>query len=135
MTLDKEDIYDIAKAVVKVIKDKGMMKNKSNNHASEKVVLQTLNAGDVFKAVGYEWIVLNQFKYHQTCFCIMRDFLGDTKPFDTCCNRWYPSRLRRHLQYIGYEIEDDCHHGVLQYMERDLMEQWRMKQVMIKFLY
>lgn len=121
MTLDKEDIYDIAKAVVKVIKDKGMMKNKSNNHVSEKVVLQTLNAGDVFKAVGYEWIVLNQFKYHQTCFCIMRDFLGDTKPFDTCCNRWYPSRLRRHLQYIGYEIEDNCHHDVLQYMERDLM--------------
>lgn len=121
MTLDKEDIYDIAKAVVKVIKDKGMMKNKSNNHASEKVVLQTLNAGDVFKAVGYEWIVLNQFKYHQTCFYIMRDFLGDTKPFDTCCNRWYPSRLRRHLQYIGYEIEDNCHHDVLQYMERDLM--------------
>lgn len=121
MTLDKEDIYDIAKAVVKVIKDKGMMKNKSNNHASEKVVLQTLNAGDVFKAVGYEWIVLNQFKYHQTCFCIMRDFLGDTKPFDTCCNRWYHSRLRRHLQYIGYEIEDNCHHDVLQYMERDLM--------------
>lgn len=59
MTLDKENIYDIAKAVVKVIKDKGMMKNKSNNHVSEKVVLKTLNAGDVFKAVGYEWIVLN----------------------------------------------------------------------------
>lgn len=122
MTLDKEDIYDIAKAVVKVIEDKDMMKNKSNNHASEKVVLQKLNAGDVFKAVGYEWIVLNQFKYHQTCFCIMRDFLCDTKPFDTCCNRWYPSCLRRHLQYIGYEIEDNCHHhDVLQYMERDLM--------------
>lgn len=121
MTLDKEDIYDIAKAVVKVIKDKGMMKNKSNNHAPEKVVLQTLNAGDVFKAAGYEWIVLNQLKYAQTCFCIMKDFLGDTKLFDTYCNRWHPSRLRRHLQYIGCEIEDNCHHDVLQYMERDLM--------------
>lgn len=121
MTLDKEDIYDIAKAVVKVIKDKGMMKNKSNNHAPEKVVLQTLNAGDVFKAAWYEWIVLNQLKYAQTCFCIMKDFLGDTKLFDTYCNRWHPSRLRRHLQYIGCEIEDNCHHDVLQYMERDLM--------------
>lgn len=121
MTLDKEDIYDIAKAVVKVIKDKDMMKNKFNHHAPEKVVLQTLNAGDVFKAAGYEWIVLNQLKYAQTCFCIMKDFLGDTKLFDTYCNRWYPSRLRRHLQYIGCEIEDNCHHDVLQYMERDLM--------------
>lgn len=121
MTLDKEDIYDIAKAVVKVIKDKGMMKNKSNNHASEKVQLLTLKPGDTFKVAGYEWIVLNQLKYAQTCFCIMKDFLGDTKLFDTYCNRWYPSRLRRHLQYIGYEIEDNCHHDVLQYMERDLM--------------
>lgn len=121
MTLDKEDIYDIAKAVVKVIKDKGMMKNKSNNHASEKVVLRTLNAGDVFKVAGYEWIVLNQFKVFKTCFCIMKDFLGDTKPFDTYCNRWEPSRLRHDLKYIGCEIEDNCHHDVLQYMERDLM--------------
>lgn len=121
MKLDKEDIYDIAKAVVKVIKDKGMMKDESNDHVSEKVVLQTLNAGDVFKAAGYEWIVLNQFKYRQTCFCIMRDFLGDTKPFDTYYSRWEPSRLRHDLKYIGYEIEDNCHHDVLQYMERDLM--------------
>lgn len=52
MTLEKEDIYDIAKAVVKVIKDKGMMKNKSNNHATEKVALQTLNAGDVLRQQG-----------------------------------------------------------------------------------
>lgn len=51
----------------------------------------------------------------------MKDFLGDTKLFDTYCNRWHPSRLRRHLQYIGCEIEDNCHHDVLQYMERDLM--------------
>lgn len=121
MTLDKEDIYDIAKAVVKVIKDKGMMKNKSNNHASEKVELQTLNAGDTFKVAGYEWIVLNQFKVFKTCFCIMKDFLGDTKPFDTYCNRWEPSRLRHDLKYIECEIEDNCYHDVLQYMERDLM--------------
>lgn len=31
MTLDKEDIYDIAKAVVKVIKDKDMMKSEEND--------------------------------------------------------------------------------------------------------
>ena len=103
MTLDKEDIYDIAKAVVKVIKDKGMMKNKSNNHASEKVQLQTLNAGDTFKVAGYEWIVLNQFKYAQTCFCIMKDFLGDTKPFDTYCNKWEPSRLRHDENAVKYD--------------------------------
>lgn len=121
MTLDKEDIYDIAKAVVKVIEDKDMMKSEENDCTSEKVELQTLNAGDTFKVAGYEWIVLNQFKYAQTCFCIMKDFLGDTKPFDTYCNRWEPSRLRHDLKYIGCEIEDNCHHDVLQYMERDLM--------------
>lgn len=121
MTLDKEDIYDIAKAVVKVIEDKDMMKSKENDCTSEKVELQTLNAGDTFKVAGYEWIVLNQLKYAQTCFCIMKDFLGDTKPFDTYCNRWEPSRLRHDLKYIGCEIEDNCHHDVLQYMERDLM--------------
>ena len=91
MTLDKEDIYDIAKAVVKVIEDKDMMKSKENDCTSEKVELQTLN------------------------------FLGDTKPFDTYCNRWESSRLRHDLKYIGCEIEDNCHHDVLQYMERDLM--------------
>ena len=48
-------------------------------------------------------------------------FLGDTKPFDTYCNRWESSRLRHDLKYIGCEIEDNCHHDVLQYMERDLM--------------
>ena len=121
MTLDKEDIYDIAKAVVKVIEDKDMMKSEENDCTSEKVELQTLNVGDAFKVAGYEWIVLNQFKYAQTCFCIMKDFLGDTKPFDTYCNRWESSRLRHDLKYIGCEIEDNCHHDVLQYMERDLM--------------
>lgn len=121
MTLDKEDIYDIAKAVVKVIEDKDMMKLEENDCTSEKVELQTLNAGDSFKVAGYEWIVLNQFKYAQTCFCIMKDFWGDTKPFDTYCNRWESSRLRHDLKYIGCEIEDNCHHDVLQYMERDLM--------------
>lgn len=75
MTLDKEDIYDIAKAVVKVIEDKDMMKSEENDCTSEKVELQTLNVGDAFKVAGYEWIVLNQFKYAQTCFCIMKDFL------------------------------------------------------------
>lgn len=74
MTLDKEDIYDIAKAVVKVIEDKDMMKSEENDCTSEKAVLQTLNAGDIFKAAGYEWIVLNQFKVFKTCFCIMKDF-------------------------------------------------------------
>lgn len=120
MTLDKEDIYDIAKAVVKVIKDKGMMKNKSNNHASEKVQLLTLKPGDTFKVAGYEWIVLNQFKYPQTCFCIMKDFLDNTKPFDKYCNNWKSSSLRQDLKSIGYKIEDNSH-DVLQYMERDLM--------------
>lgn len=121
MTLDKEDIYDIAKAVVKVIEEKDMMKSKENDCTSEKVELQTLNAGDTFKVAGYEWIVLNQFKVFKTCFCIMKDFLDDTKPFDTYCNRWEPSRLRHDLKYIECEIEDNCHHDVLQYMERDLM--------------
>lgn len=121
MTLDKEDIYDIAKAVVKVIEDKDMMKSEENDCTSEKAVLQTLNAGDIFKAAGYEWIVLNQFKVFKTCFCIMKDFLGGTKPFDTYCNRWEPSCLRHYLKYIECEIEDNCHHDVLQYMERDLM--------------
>ena len=51
----------------------------------------------------------------------MKDFLDDTKPFDTYCNRWEPSRLRHDLKYIECEIEDNCHHDVLQYMERDLM--------------
>lgn len=105
MTLDKEDIYDIAKAVVKVIEDKDMMKSEENDCTSEKVELQTLNVGDTFKVAGYEWIVLNQLKYAQTCFCIMKDFLGDTKLFDTYCNRWYPSRLRHHLQYIDVKLK------------------------------
>lgn len=121
MTLDKEDIYDIAKAVVKVIEDKDMMKSEENDYTSEKVELQTLNAGDAFKVAGYEWIVLNQFKVFKTCFCIMKDFLGNTKPFDTYCNRWEPSCLRHYLKYIECEIEDNYHHDVLQYMERDLM--------------
>lgn len=122
MTLDKEDIYDIAKAVVKVIEDKDMMKSEENDCTSEKVELQTLNAGDTFKVVGYEWIVLNQFKYAQTCFCIMKDFLSDTKPFDTYCNRWKSSSLRQDLKSIGYKIEDRLDsHDALQYMERDLM--------------
>lgn len=121
MTLNKEDIYDIAKAVVKVIEDKDMMKSEENDCTSEKAVLQTLNAGDIFKAAGYEWIVLNQFKVFKTCFCIMKDFLGNTKPFDTYCNRWEPSCLRHYLKYIECEIEDNYHHDVLQYMERDLM--------------
>lgn len=97
------------------------MKSEENDCTSEKVELQTLNAGDTFKVAGYEWIVLNQFKVLKTCFCIMKDFLGDTKPFDTYCNRWEPSRLRHDLKYIECEIEDNCHHDVLQYMERNLM--------------
>lgn len=122
MTLDKEDIYGIAKAVVKVIEDKDMMKSKTNDCTSEKVVLQTLNAGDVFKVAGYEWIVLDQFKYLQTCFCIMRDFLCDIKLFDKYCNNWKSSSLRQDLKSIGYKIEDRLDsHDALQYMERDLM--------------
>lgn len=52
MTLDKEDIYDIANAVVKVIEDKDMMKSEENDCASEKVELQTLNVGDVLRQQG-----------------------------------------------------------------------------------
>lgn len=120
MTLDKEDIYDIAKAVVKVIEDKDMMKSEENDYTSEKVQLLTLKPGDTFKVAGYEWIVLNQFKYPQTCFCIMKDFLDNTKPFDKYCNNWKSSSLRQDLKSIGYKIEDNSH-DVLQYMERDLM--------------
>ena len=54
MTLDKEDIYDIAKAVVKVIEDKDMMKSEEKDCASEEIeVLMTLNPGDTFKVAGY----------------------------------------------------------------------------------
>lgn len=122
MTLDKEDIYDIAKAVVKVIEDKDMMKSEENDYTSEKVQLLTLKPGDTFKVAGYEWIVLNQFKYPQTCFCIMKDFLDNTKPFDKYCNNWKSSSLRQDLKSIGYKIEDRLDsHDALQYMERDLM--------------
>ncbi|MBR9961149.1 hypothetical protein [Anaerostipes sp. Marseille-Q3525] len=120
MTLDKDDIYDIAKAVVKVIEDKDMIKSEENDHASKKVELRSLKTGDVFKAAGYEWIVLNQRIWSQTCFCIMKDFLDDTKPFDEHCNIWKSSSLRQHLQSIRYKIEGN-RHDVLQYMERGLL--------------
>ena len=122
MTLDKEDIYDIARAVVKVIEDKGMMKSEENDCPSEKVELQTLNVGDAFKVAGYEWIVLNQTMWSQTCFCIMKDFLDNTKPFDKHCNNWKSSSLRQDLESMRYEIEGRLDsHDALQYMERDLM--------------
>lgn len=121
MTLDKEDIYDIAKAVVKVIEDKDMMKSEENDRTSDEVeVLMTLKPGDTFKVAGYEWIVLNQTMWSKTCFCIMKDFLDDTKPFDKHCNNWKGSSLRQDLKSIGYKIEDNAH-DVLQHMERDLM--------------
>lgn len=120
MTLDKEDIYDIAKAVVKVIEDKDMMKSEENDRTSEEVELKTLNAGDAFKVAGYEWIVLNQNMWSKTCFCIMKDFLDDPKPFDKYYNNWKFSSLRQNLKSIGYKIEDNSH-DALQHMERALM--------------
>lgn len=121
MTLDKEDIYDIAKAVVKVIEDKDMMKSEEKDCASEEIeVLMTLNPGDTFKVAGYEWIVLHQTMWSQTCFCIMKDFLDDTKPFDKHCNNWKTSNLRQDLKSIGYKIEDNSY-DALHLMERDLI--------------
>ena len=122
MTLDKEDIYDIAKAVVKVIEDKDMMKSEENDCISEKVELQTLNAGDTFKVAGYKWIVLNQFKWSQTCFCITKDFLLHTRQFDEYANKWERSGLRKSLSSMKAEIEEWFNFdGSLLYMERDLM--------------
>ena len=70
MTLDKEDIYDIAKAVVKVIEDKDMMKSEENDSSNDvndivrftevnsKVEVGRLKPGSVFKIADREWILL-----------------------------------------------------------------------------
>lgn len=122
MTLDKEDIYDIAKAVVKVIEDKDMMKSEEKKPDSEKVELQTLNAGDTFRVAGYKWIILNQLKWSQTCFCIMKDFLLYTRKFDEYSNKWERSGLRKSLNSMSDEIDEWSNfNGTLQYMERDLI--------------
>lgn len=122
MTLDKEDIYDIAKAVVKVIEDKDMMKSEEKKPDSEKVELQTLNAGDTFRVAGYKWIILNQLKWSQTCFCIMKDFLLYTRQFDEYSNKWERSGLRKSLNSMSDEIDEWSNfNGTLQYMERDLI--------------
>lgn len=61
-------------------------------------------------------------KWSQTCFCITKDFLDDTKPFDEHCNNWESSSLRKDLDSIKYEIKDTFNsNDILQYMERDLM--------------
>ena len=61
-------------------------------------------------------------KWSQTCFCITKDFLDDTKPLDEHCNNWESSSLRKDLDSIKYEIKDTFNsNDILQYMERDLM--------------
>lgn len=121
MTLDQNDIYDIAKAVVKVIEEKNMMKSEEND-ASQKVELQTLKAGDIFRVAGYEWIILNQLKWSQSCFCIAKDFLLHTRQFDEYTNKWEYSGLRKSLNSMKDEIEEWFNfNGALLYMERDLI--------------
>mgnify|MGYP007115711918 CR=1 FL=1 len=126
MTLDKEDIYDIAKAVVKVIEDKDMMKSEKRK-IKNRVRIASLAAGNVFQFADKEWIVLNQNVGDETCFCIVRDFLLDSHCFSEYDNKWERSSLRSDLDSIKYEIEEyGAEEGlrpndILKYFPRNLM--------------
>ena len=128
MTLDQNDIYDIAKAVVKVIKKEDMMAESTNIANNQKrIKLNSLKNGDVFKLADRDWIVLSQSICDETCFCITKDFLLDTQYFNECDNKWEHSSLRSELDSMKYEIEEyEIEEGVdpnliLQYHTRNLM--------------
>ena len=132
MTLDKEDIYDIAKAVVKVIEDKDMMKSEEtftsddveNFHitTTEKVGLKILKPGEVFKVADREWVVLNQQRYSNTCFAILKNCEHLKARFGSDSNNWKHSSLWRELQKtLELKIRDHFHdENAMVLSERDL---------------
>lgn len=135
MTLDKEDIYDIAKAVVKVIEDKNMMKSEENDSSNDvndivrftevnsKVEVGRLKLGSVFKIADREWILLEHREKSNGCFIITKDFMDVAPEFDVSTNNWRYSNLRWNLQNtLKSEIEDYfCDESKIMLTERNLM--------------
>lgn len=135
MTLDKEDIYDIAKAVVKVIEDKDMMKSEEKDSSNDvndivkftevnpKVQIGTLNPGDVFKIADREWVLLEHCEQLNGCFVITKNVMEPISEFDASTNNWRYSNLRCHLQStLKFEIEDYFHdQNTIMLTERNLI--------------
>lgn len=103
MTLDKEDIHDIAKAVVKVIEDKDMMKLKEKKPEKKKnmVPLSSLYKRDCFLISGREWVVLMQdTEFDNITFAITKECLEEQMVFDEEANNWFFSSVRTHVNDI-----------------------------------
>lgn len=103
MTLDKEDIYDIAKAVVKVIKDKDMMKSEEMKPKEKKnmVPLSSLYPRDCFLISGREWVVLAQdAEIDQITFVITKECLEEQMIFDEETNNWYFSSIKNKVNDV-----------------------------------
>ena len=103
MTLDKEDIYDIAKAVVKVIEDKDMMKSEEKKPEKKKnmVPLSSLYKRDCFLISGREWVVLAQdAEIDQITFVITKECLEEQMIFDKETNNWYFSSIKNKVNDV-----------------------------------
>lgn len=103
MTLDKEDIYDIAKAIVKVIEDKDMMKSEEKKPEKRKnmVPLSSLYKRDCFLISGREWVVLAQdAEIDQITFVITKECLEEQMIFDEETNNWYFSSIKNKVNDV-----------------------------------
>ena len=103
MALDKEDIYDIAKAVVKVIEDKDMMKSEEKKPEKKKnmVPLSSLYKRDCFLISGREWVVLAQdAEIDQITFVITKECLEEQMIFDKETNNWYFSSIKNKVNDV-----------------------------------
>lgn len=103
MTLDKEDIYDIAKAVVKVIEDKDMMKSEERKPEKKKNMapLSSLYKGDCFLISGREWVVLLQdTEIDHFTLAITKECLEKQMIFDRKTNNWFSSSIRTKVNDI-----------------------------------
>lgn len=98
MTLDQNDIYDIAKAVVKVIEEKDMMKSKEKKNLFP---LASLHKGDSFSIAGREWVVLAQdAEIDQITFVITKECLEEQMIFDEETNNWYFSSIKNKVNDV-----------------------------------
>lgn len=98
MTLDQNDIYDIAKAVVKVTEEKDMMKSEEKKNLFP---LASLHKGDSFSIAGREWIVLAQdIELAHMTFVITKECLEEKIIFDINTNNWTWSSLRTKVNNI-----------------------------------
>lgn len=98
MKIDKDDIYEIAKAVVEIIEDKNMIKDEER---WVDIPVSKLKRGDGFKYKGYYWIVLDVFNNTKSSsiFATMDEPINDEGyPFDEKGdNNYKKSSLRKFL--------------------------------------